>query len=139
MSTFRAKVISLLKSNTGDTNDFQLLNTTAYTADQLGETNSLAIVNTTITGRPHDNHGVYISIAGVNTPFQLMLADTSNRYIWKRYKSSGTWSDWFKLSAGQADQLTTARTINGTSFNGTANITTANWGTARTLTIGNKG
>ncbi|MDG2790917.1 hypothetical protein P7M42_07235 [Vibrio parahaemolyticus] len=36
-----------------------------------------------------------------------------------------------------ADKLTTARTINGTSFNGTANITTANWGTARTLTIGN--
>ena len=36
-------------------------------------------------------------------------------------------------------QLTTARTINGTSFNGTANITTANWGTGRTLTIGNTG
>lgn len=38
-----------------------------------------------------------------------------------------------------ADTLTTARTINGTSFNGSANITTANWGTARTLTIGNTG
>ncbi len=36
-----------------------------------------------------------------------------------------------------ADSLTTARTINGTSFNGTGNITTANWGTARTFTIGN--
>ena len=36
-------------------------------------------------------------------------------------------------------QLSTARTINGTSFNGTGNITTANWGTARTLTIGNSG
>ena len=38
-----------------------------------------------------------------------------------------------------ADTLTTARTINGTSFNGSANITTANWGTARTLTIGSTG
>ena len=38
-----------------------------------------------------------------------------------------------------ADTLTTARTINGTSFDGSANITTANWGTARTLTIGNTG
>ena len=38
-----------------------------------------------------------------------------------------------------ADSLTTARTINGTSFNGTANITTANWGSTRTLTIGNTG
>jgi hypothetical protein len=42
-------------------------------------------------------------------------------------------------TAGTADQLTTGRTINGTSFNGTANITTANWGTSRTLTIGNTG
>lgn len=32
--------------------------------------------------------------------------------------------------------LQTARTINGTSFNGTANITTANWGTSRNITIG---
>lgn len=42
-------------------------------------------------------------------------------------------------TTGSAAKLTTARTINGTSFNGTANITTANWGTARTLTIGNTG
>ena len=38
-------------------------------------------------------------------------------------------------SATKANQLTTARSINGTSFNGTANITTANWGTARNITI----
>lgn len=42
-------------------------------------------------------------------------------------------------SAGTADTLATARTINGTSFNGSANITTARWGTARTLTIGSTG
>ncbi|MGL5099890.1 MAG: hypothetical protein ACRC6B_07675, partial [Fusobacteriaceae bacterium] len=35
--------------------------------------------------------------------------------------------------------LFTARSINGTNFNGEANITTANWGTSRTLTIGNTG
>lgn len=40
---------------------------------------------------------------------------------------------------GSAATLTTARTINGTSFNGSANITTANWGTARTITIGGSG
>jgi hypothetical protein len=34
-----------------------------------------------------------------------------------------------------AATLTTARTINGTSFDGSANITTANWGTARTLSF----
>ena len=42
-------------------------------------------------------------------------------------------------NAATATKLQTARTINGTSFNGTANITTANWGTARTLTIGATG
>ena len=34
-----------------------------------------------------------------------------------------------------ANQLTTSRTINGTSFNGTANITTSYWGTARNIYI----
>lgn len=47
--------------------------------------------------------------------------------------------DGIGSNASTATALQTARTINGTSFNGTANITTANWGTARTLTIGNTG
>lgn len=38
-------------------------------------------------------------------------------------------------NAGSATKLQTARTINGTSFNGTANITTANWGTTRSIYI----
>lgn len=46
---------------------------------------------------------------------------------------------YYSGKANQANTLATARTINGTSFNGSANITTANWGTARTLTIGNSG
>lgn len=50
--------------------------------------------------------------------------------------NSGTWA--INVS-GSAATLTTARTINGTNFNGSANITTASWGTARTLTIGSTG
>ena len=38
-------------------------------------------------------------------------------------------------NAASATKLATARTINGTAFNGTANITTANWGTARNISI----
>ena len=38
-------------------------------------------------------------------------------------------------NAATATKLATARTINGTAFNGTANITTANWGTARNISI----
>lgn len=41
------------------------------------------------------------------------------------------------FTVDKANTLTTARTINGTSFNGSANITTSNWGTARNLQIGN--
>jgi hypothetical protein len=44
--------------------------------------------------------------------------------------ASGTWGISI---TGSAATLTTARTINGTSFNGSANITTSSWGTARTL------
>lgn len=40
-------------------------------------------------------------------------------------------------NAATATKLQTARTINGTSFNGSANITTSTWGTARNITIGN--
>ena len=43
------------------------------------------------------------------------------------------------LYATAAEKLLTARAINGTSFNGTADITTAKWGTARTIKIGNTG
>ena len=40
-------------------------------------------------------------------------------------------------NANAAVKLATARSINGTNFDGTANITTANWGTARNIQIGN--
>ena len=55
--------------------------------------------------------------------------------------SGHTHSNYLTTSgtAAAATKLATARTINGTNFNGTANITTSYWGTARTITIGNTG
>lgn len=50
-----------------------------------------------------------------------------------------TFSGALRGNASTATKLETARTINGTSFNGTGNITTANWGTARTIKIGSTG
>jgi hypothetical protein len=49
-----------------------------------------------------------------------------------------TWSQ-AEISANIATTLETPRTINGTAFDGSANITTDNWGTSRTLTIGSTG
>jgi hypothetical protein len=46
---------------------------------------------------------------------------------------AGTFSGALSGNATTATTLQTARTINGTSFNGSANITTDNWGTARTV------
>ena len=40
-------------------------------------------------------------------------------------------------NAATATKLQTPRAINGTNFDGSAAITTTNWGTARTITIGN--
>ena len=39
-------------------------------------------------------------------------------------------------NADSATKLKTARSINGTNFDGTGNITTTSWGTSRTITIG---
>lgn len=56
--------------------------------------------------------------------------------------ASGTWGINITGNAATATTassvatLAVARTINGTSFNGSANITTSYWGTSRTFTIG---
>lgn len=56
--------------------------------------------------------------------------------------ANGSYYHWSSVYVGalsgnatSATKLQTARTINGTSFDGTANITTSKWGTARTLTL----
>lgn len=67
------------------------------------------------------------------------LLDGSGNTFFPGTVTAPTFSGTLNGKASKADRLTTARTINGTSFNGSANITTANWGTARTLTIGNSG
>ena len=69
--------------------------------------------------------------------------NTATPYISIRYQENGVLGAWQKISAGKADTLTTARTIGGVSFNGSANInlpgvnTTGNQnttGSAATLT-----
>lgn len=52
---------------------------------------------------------------------------------------SGSYGISVTGSAGSATKLATPRTINGVGFDGSANITTTNWGTARTITVGGTG
>lgn len=59
----------------------------------------------------------------------------TNDPTWERIITSANIGSQSVASATSAATLTTARTINGTSFNGSADITTANWGTARSITL----
>jgi hypothetical protein len=57
----------------------------------------------------------------------MEIAYTDNGNLWKRYGTDTTWGSWNKLFADDyhpnADTLTTARNINGVSFDGSSNIT----------------
>ena len=78
---------------------------------------------------------------GYGSPTIKFAGGNGTKPVWNMALtgSSGKTYNMESLSANTATKLATARTINGTSFNGSANITTANWGTARTITIGNTG
>ena len=66
----------------------------------------------------------------INTSYSSTVANNYNTNV-SRPTSS------YANRAASADRLTTARSINGTNFDGTTNITTSYWGTARNFTIGN--
>jgi hypothetical protein len=71
-------------------------------------------------------------------PDTIYLVRTGNGF--DLYCTDTTGSIAYQIgNADTATKLQTARTINGTNFDGSANITTAKWGTARTITIGNTG
>lgn len=69
------------------------------------------------------------------------ILDSSNYNLYAPTKTgsgaSGTWGISVTGNAATATKLATARSINGTNFDGSGNITTATWGTARNVTIGN--
>lgn len=71
--------------------------------------------------------------ASANTANAIVVRDASGNF------SAGTITAGLSGNASTAGTLQTTRTINGTNFNGSANITTVNWGTSRTLTIGATG
>ena len=80
---------------------------------------------------------------GTRYPIQIYsdFNNTDLLYYRSFYFNTG-WKAWRQFAfidsnVASATKLKTARTINGTAFDGTAAITTAKWGTARNLTIGN--
>lgn len=106
------------------------------------------------SGITFDSAGEFATLLGIrgwgnNSGGQAHeLAFDASGELYHRYGQTTTWNSWKKIAytdssitgnASTATKLQTARTINGTSFDGTGNITTSYWGTARDFTIGNTG
>ena len=98
------------------------------------------VVKSALDGKANSSHSHNISDV---TNLQTTLDNKSNTNHTHNYAgSSSAGGDAINAlacsgNAATATKLQTARTINGTSFNGSANITTNKWGTARNITIGN--
>ena len=101
---------------------------------------------------PIYDYGAVISLPGANTRLDIWYNHTSSSSdstangIQYRSGWNADKKPWRMLldsvnakhyNVGSATKLQTARQINGTNFDGTANITTSYWGTARNFTIGN--
>jgi hypothetical protein len=136
-----------LGSGSGNNNEFQLWSEGAGSTDvevfsitQDGHVNFLEDV--TIDGE------LSASIVGITGTLTLNgdlvpSADSTHDIGTTGVRWANIYADTFtgalSGNATTATTLATSRTINGTSFNGSANITTSNWGTSRTITIGSTG
>lgn len=98
--------------------------------------------NLTIQKATVSDTGVIVDNTNKNHRGSFIVgANTGNLGIWD--STNNKWIVYSDLSgnvilngnANTATTLATARTINGTSFDGSANITTTNWGTARNVSI----
>ncbi len=86
--------------------------------------------NVSVTDNSHNHISANISDAtSLNTPNMVVRRDDSGNF------SAGTVTASLSGNSSTATTLQTARTINGTSFNGSTNITTNSWGTARTFAL----
>ena len=86
--------------------------------------------NVSVTDNSHNHISANISDAtSLNTPNTLVRRDGSGNF------SAGTITAALTGNSSTATTLQIARTINGTSFNGSADITTNSWGTVRTFAL----
>ena len=90
---------------------------------QYGCINTYVLSDTSRVGQEIGHITLY------NTRFSSVQTPSLSSYVEANYVS-------LLNNSLTATKLQTARTINGTSFDGSSNITTATWGTARNITIG---
>ena len=88
-----------------------------------------------ITNRWGVDRSISISDSNNTHTGAAVTVNGSNNVVLKLLKLPATISAELSGNATTATTLQTTRTINGTNFNGSANITTAYWGTARNISI----
>lgn len=115
---------------------------TSYPGYDCSKYNSRPLISFTYSNNAPFTGG-FIDVVTNGYGFYLGTSYASNAPLYyKRHgtssdKGMGTWQQLARITdnVASATKLQTARTINGTLFDGTANITTAYWGTARTITL----
>lgn len=130
---------------------FTLSGTSAkvYNMDSLAANTANTLASARTINGTSFNGSANITTANWGTARNISIADNDGTNTGTAVSVNGSANATLKLpatikaalagNATTATTLQTARTINGTNFNGSANITTANWGTARTITVGNTG
>lgn len=120
--------------------------TTATETLDLDNSKTTGVYNlksSSCTNAPTTGNATLFVNFDVGTPYQIFMHDATFKLYYRNYnKTDSVWGSWSSTlgnsisgNAGTATKLSSARTINGTSFDGSANITTANWGTARNISI----
>lgn len=123
----------LILANTGDLTATGYVSGTRYISTVAVGTAPLTVTSTTLVSNLNSDLLDGLHTATANTVSTVVARDASGNF------SAGTITAALSGNASTATTLATARNINGTAFNGSANITTAEWGTSRTLTIGATG
>lgn len=138
-------VNGILRVN-GRINSSDVISAPSFTGALTGNADTATKLKTarTINGTSFDGSG-NITTANWGTARNIGIVNSDGTGTAVTVSVNGSGNVNLKLPAtikasltGNADtatKLQTARTINGTSFDGSSNITTTNWGTARNITI----
>lgn len=115
-----------------ETNAKYIVEASNAAASFLGNaTTATTASNVTVT----KDESTKLYLAGVSK-YESTNVRASTPYVTGNTITATTFSGALNGNASTATTLQNNRTINGTSFNGSQNITTATWGTARDITIG---
>ena len=103
-------------------------------ATQIGTKADTSYVNTELDKKANASHGTHVTYS-TTAPLSNGTASVGTSGSVSRGDHVHPLQTTVSGNAGTATKLQTARTINGTSFDGSGNITTSNWGTARNISI----